>query len=195
MISAQDVKKLREATGAGVSECKNALEESGGNFDEAMKIMQKNGSKIAAKKAGREAIEGVIGSYVHTNGKAGVLVEINCETDFVAKGEEFREFAHDVAMHILAMNPEFVKVEEIAPEVVEAKRAEIAEAARAENKPADILEKMVEGRVKKTFEAIALLTQPFVKDPSMTVGELLTAKIAKFGEKVEIKRFVRLEVK
>lgn len=195
MISAQDVKKLRDTTGASMMQCKKALEESGGNFDEAIKIMQKNGSKIAEKKGDRVTAEGFIGSYIHTNGKLGVMVEINCETDFVAKGEEFREFAHDVAMHIMAMNPEYVSVDEIDPSVVEAKRQEIVEASKSENKPADIMEKIVEGRVKKTFEEISLLTQPFVKDPSMTIGQLLTTKIAKFGENVKIKRFVKIEVK
>lgn len=195
MISAQYVKQLREATGAGIAECKKALEASDGNFDEAVKIMQKNGSKIAAKKAGREAAEGVIGSYIHTNGKMGVMVEVNCETDFVSKSEEFKEFAHEVAMHIMAMDPEFVSVEEIDPAVVEKKRVEIAEDAKDEKKPADIMEKIIAGRVKKNFEEIALLTQPFVKDPSMTVGDLLTAKIAKFGENVKINRFVKMEIK
>ena len=194
MISAQDVKKLRDMTGASMMQCKKALEESNGNFEEAKKIMQKSGSKIAEKKGDRATAEGMIGSYIHTDGKSGVLVEINCETDFVARGEEFKEFAHDVAMHILAMNPKYVSTEEIDPSVIENKKKEIIESVKDENKPADIMEKMIEGKVKKYFEEICLLTQPFVKDPNITVGDLLTSKIAKFGENVKIKRFVKLEI-
>lgn len=175
-------------------QCKKALEEAGGNFDEAMKIMQKSGSKIADKKSDRETAEGMVGSYVHIDGKTGVLVAVNCETDFVARGEEFQEFAHDLALHVLAMDPVYVSMEEVDPAVVEAKRAEIAESVKDEEKPADIIEKMIEGKVKKYFEETCLLTQPFVKDPSMTVGELLTAKIAKFGENVKIKKFVKLDI-
>jgi elongation factor Ts len=195
MISAQDVKNLRDMTGASMMQCKKALEESGGNVDEAIKIMQKAGSKIADKKCGRDTAEGIIGSYIHSDGKSGVLVEINCETDFVARGEEFKEFAHDVAMHILAMNPIYVSMEEIDSKIIEDKRAEITDSVKGENKPADIMEKMIAGKVKKYFEEMCLLTQPFVKDPDMTVGGLLTGKIAKFGENVKIKRFVKLEVK
>ncbi len=194
MISAQDVKQLRDMTGASMMQCKKALEESNGNIEEAKKIMQKAGSKIAEKKGDRETAEGVIGSYVHTNGKSAVIVEINCETDFVARGDEFKEFAHDIAMHILAMNPQFVSMEEIDPLVVEAKRAEITESVKGENKPAEIMEKMIEGKVKKHFEELCLLTQPFVKDPNVTVGTLLTEKIAKFGENVKINKFARLAI-
>ncbi|MDD3190223.1 MAG: translation elongation factor Ts [Candidatus Pacebacteria bacterium] len=194
MISAQDVKKLRDSTGASMMQCKKALEESKGNFEEAVKIMQKNGSKIANKKCDRFTSEGMIGSYIHTNGKAGVLVEINCETDFVARGDEFKEFAHDIAMHILAMNPQFVSVDEIDKNLIEAKRAEVIEETKGQDKPADIMEKIIEGKVKKHFDDISLLTQPFVKNPDMTIGQLLTEKIAKFGENVKIKRFVKLEV-
>jgi elongation factor Ts len=195
MISAQDVKNLRDMTGASMMQCKKALEESNGNVEEAIKIMQKAGSKIADKKCGRDTAEGMIGSYIHTDGKSGVLVEIDCETDFVARGDEFKEFSHDIAMHVLAMNPQYVSMEEIDQTIVSSKRAEIVESVKDENKPADIIEKMVEGKLKKYFEEQCLLTQPFVKDPDMTVGALLTNKIAKFGENVKIKRFVKLEVK
>jgi len=194
MISAQDVKKLREMTGASMMQCKKALEETGGNFDEAKKVMQKSGSKIADKKCGRDTAEGMIGSYIHTDGKSGAMVEINCETDFVARGDEFKEFAHDIAMHVLAMNPTYVSMDEIDSAIVEAKKKEITDSVKDENKPADIIEKMIEGKVKKYFEDICLLTQPFVKDPSVTIGALLTQKIAKFGENVKIKRFVKLEI-
>lgn len=195
MISAQDVKELRDMTGASMMQCKKALEESNGNKEEAIKIMQKAGSKIAAKKGDRETAEGAIGSYIHTDGKSGVLVEIDCETDFVARGDEFKEFAHDIAMHILAMNPAYVSMDEVGEEIVAAKKAEITELAKDENKPADIMGKIIEGRLKKFFEEQCLLTQPFIKDPDMTIGALLTSKIAKFGENVKIKRFSRLEVK
>jgi elongation factor Ts len=194
MISAQDVKKLRDMTGASMMQCKKALEEAGGNFDEAQKVMQKSGSKIAQKKGDRDTAEGVIGSYIHTDGKSGVLVEVDCETDFVARGDEFRDFAHDLALHILAMNPVYVSVEEVDPAIVAAKRQEITESVEEEDKPQEIKEKMIEGRVKKYFEEVCLFTQPFVKDPSLTIGELLTQKIAKFGENVKIKRFVKLEI-
>lgn len=194
MISAQDVKKLRDMTGASMMQCKKALEEASGNIDEAVNVLQKSGSKIADKKCGRDTAEGIIGSYIHTDGKSGVMVEINCETDFVARGEEFKEFAHDVAMHILAMNPAYVSTDEIDPAIVEAKKQEITESVKDEKKPADIIEKIIEGKVRKHFEEICLLTQPFVKDPSITIGELLTGKIAKFGENVKIKRFVKIEI-
>lgn len=194
MISAQDVKQLRDLTGASMMQCKKALEESAGNIEEAKKIMQKAGSKIAEKKGDRETAEGMIGSYVHTNGKSGVIVEVDCETDFVARGDEFKEFAHDIALHILAMNPVYVSMDEIDPQVVAAKRAEITESVKDEKKPAEIMEKIIEGKVKKHFEDICLLTQPFVKDPGITVGTLLTEKIAKFGENVKIKKFARLAI-
>lgn len=195
MISAQDVKNLRDMTGASMMQCKKALEESNGKVEEAIKIMQKAGSKIADKKCGRDTAEGIIGSYIHSDGKSGVLVEINCETDFVARSEEFKEFSHDIAMHILAMNPRYVSPEEIETKVIEEKRAEIAESVKEENKPAAIIEKMTEGKLKKYFDDICLLSQTFIKDPDKTVGELLTSKIAKFGENVKIKRFVKLDVK
>lgn len=195
MISAQEVKKLRDETGASMMQCKKALEESKGNFDAAIKIMQKNGAKIAAKKGDRNTAEGVVGAYIHSDGKSGVMVEINCETDFVAKGEEFKSFARDIAMHIMAMNPKYVSVEEIDEAMKEQIRQEVVEGSQAENKPADIMAKIVEGRVSKAFEEVSLLSQPFVKDPNMTVGDLLHSKVAKFGENVKIKRFVRIDVK
>lgn len=176
-------------------QCKKALEESNGDIQAAIKIMQKAGSKVAEKKGDRVTAEGMIGSYIHTDGKSGVLVEIDCETDFVARGEEFREFAHDVALHILAMSPEYVSMDEVAPEAIEAKRAEVTESVKDEKKPADIIAKIIEGKVNKHFEEKCLLSQPFVKTPELTVGQLLTDKIAKFGENVRIKRFVKLEVK
>ena len=175
-------------------ECKKALEESSGDAEKAVKIMQKSGSKIADKKCDREMAEGYIGSYIHSNGKVGVLVEVSCETDFVAKNKEFQELTHDLAMHIAALNPQYVEESEIDSEIVYDKKKEISEEAKKENKPAEIMEKIVEGKVKKHFEEICLLTQPFVKNPDMTIGELVTEKIAKLGENVKVKKFIRYEI-
>jgi elongation factor Ts len=194
MITAQEVKKLRNLTGSSITECKKALEESSGDIEKAIKILQKSGSKIADKKCGRSTSEGYIGSYVHSNGKVGALVEVSCETDFVAKSEEFRNLAHDLAMHIAASNPQYVDCGEVEPEVIEDRKRELGEEVEKEDKPQEILEKMVEGRVKKYFDEICLLSQPFVKDPKKTVGELVMEKVAKLGENVKVKKFVRFEI-
>lgn len=194
MITAQEVKNLRDRTGASMMGCKKALEESSGDVEKAIKILQKSGSKIADKKCGRNTAEGCIGSYIHSNGKIGVLVEINCETDFVAKGDEFMELAHDLAMHIAASSPEYVSYSEIDAEIIKSKKAEIAEEVEKENKPVDIAEKIIEGKVKKYFSEICLLTQPFVKDTNKTIEELVTEKIAKTGENIKVKKFVRFEM-
>ncbi len=175
-------------------QCKKALEESSGNIEKAMKMLQKNSSKVAGKKQGRSASEGYIGCYVHSNGKIGVLVEVNCETDFVARGNEFREFVHNLAMHIAAVNPEYVSYDEIGADIIKSKKEEFMKEAKKENKPPEITQKIVEGKVKKYFDEICLLNQPFVKDPDKTMGELTTEKIAKFGENIKIKRFVRFEM-
>lgn len=194
MIKAQDVKKLREITGVGMVLCKKALEESSGNFDEAIKNLRKSGSKIADKKIGRGTSEGYVGSYIHSNGKIGVLVEVNCETDFVARGEEFRNLVHDIAMHIAALNPKYVSSKDISPEMKKEKKEEFMEATKNEKKPKDIIEKIVEGKLKKYFDEVCLLSQPFVKDPEKTIEGLITEKIAKFGENVQVKRFVKFEI-
>jgi len=194
MISAQEVKKLRDRTGAGMTECKKSLEESSGDMERAMKILQKSGSKIADKKCGREMAEGFIGSYIHGNGKVGVLVEVSCETDFVAKNKEFQELTHDLAMHIAALNPEYVSSDEIDSEVIKSRKEEIEEEVRKENKPSEIMEKIVEGKVKKCFDEICLMSQAFVKNPEITIEGLVTEKIAKLGENIKVKRFVRFEV-
>jgi len=194
MITAQEVKNLRDRTGASMMGCKKALEESSGDVEKAMKILQKSGSKIADKKGGRDTAEGCIGSYIHSNGKIGVLVEVNCETDFVAKGNEFIELAHNLAMHIAASNPEYVSYDEIDPADIENKKKELMEEVKKENKPQEILEKIVEGKIKKYFSEICLLNQPFVKDTDITVEELITEKIAKTGENIKVKKFIRFEI-
>ena len=194
MISAQEVKKLRDRTGASMIECKKSLEESSGDTEKAIKILQKSGSKIANKKCNRDMAEGYIGSYIHSNGKVGVLVEIVCETDFVARNEEFKKLAHDLAMHIAAINPKYVGCDKIDPEEIKNKKKELLEETRKENKPPEILEKIVEGKVKKYFDEICLMSQPFVKNSEMTIRELLTEKIAKLGENITVKRFIRFEI-
>lgn len=194
MISAQEVKKLRDRTGASMAECKKSLEESSGDMEKAIKVMQKSGSKIADKKCGRNMAEGYIGSYIHSNGKVGVLVEVICETDFVARNEEFKKLTHDLAMHIAALNPKYVGCDEVDSEIIKSKREEFLEEVKKENKPPEIMEKMVEGKVKKYFDEICLMSQPFVKNPEMTIEGLVTEKIAKLGENVKVKRFIRFEI-
>jgi len=194
MITAQEVKNLRDRTGASMMGCKKALEESSGDIEKAIKNLQKGGSKVADKKCGRDMAEGWIGSYIHSNGKIGVLVEVSCETDFVAKGDEFMELTHNLAMHIAASNPRYVSYDEINPADMESKRKELAEEVKKENKPQEIMEKIIEGKVKKYFDEICLLSQPFVKDTDMTVEELITEKIAKTGENIKVKKFVRFEM-
>ncbi|MCK5466633.1 translation elongation factor Ts [Candidatus Parcubacteria bacterium] len=194
MISAQEVKKLRDRTGAGMAECKKSLEESAGDMDKAIKILQKSGSKIADKKCNRDMAEGYIGSYIHSNGKVGVLIEVVCETDFVARNEEFKKLTHDLAMHIAALNPEYVNCDEIDSEIIKSKKEELSEEVKKENKPPEILEKIVEGKVKKYFDEICLMSQSFVKNPEMIIEELVTEKIAKLGENIKVKRFIRFEI-
>ena len=194
MITAQEVKNLRDRTGVSMMRCKKALEESLGDIEKAIKILRKSGSKIADKKYGRDTAEGYIGSYIHSNGKIGVLVEVNCETDFVAKGDEFTELAHDLAMHIAASNPKYVSYDEIDSADLENKKKEFAEEVKKENKPQKIMERIIEGKTKKYFDEICLLNQPFVKDSDKTVEELITEKIAKMGENIKVNKFVRFEM-
>lgn len=190
-ISASQVKDLRERTGAGMMECKSALSEAKGDLDEAVKILRKKGLAAAAKKAGRVAAEGVVGSYIHAGGRIGVLVEVNCETDFVARTDDFQGFVKDVAMHIAASNPRFVGREEVTPEILEQEREIHKARALASGKPEAVVEKMVSGQMEKFYEEFCLLEQPFVKDTNLTVGALLNEKIAKLGENVKIRRFMR----
>ena len=194
MITAQEVKNLRDRTGASMMQCKKALEESSGDIKGAIKILQKSGSKVADKKCGRSAAEGYIGSYIHSNGKVGALVEVNCETDFVARNEEFKELAHDLAMHVAATNPKYVGYNEIDPKEIKNKEEELKEEVKKENKPESVAEKIVEGKIKKHFDEVCLLTQPFVKNPDFTVEQLITEKIAKLGENIKVKKIVRFEI-
>ncbi len=193
MISAEQVKELREMTGAGMMECKKVLEETEGNLEKATELLRERGVVKAAKKAGRIAAEGLVDSYIHGDGRIGVLVEVNIETDFAAKNPEFREFVKDVAMQIAASKPEYVKREDVPEEVIAKEKEVIKAQAMNEGKPAEIAEKMVAGRIDKFFKEICLLEQDFVKNPDMTVQQLLTEKIANIGENITIRRFVRFE--
>ena len=197
-INAAAIKALREKTGAGMMECKKALIEAGGNEERSIEILRERGLASAKKKEGRVAAEGVVGSYIHMGGKVGVLVEVNCETDFVARGEEFQQLVKDIAMHIAAAEPRHVSREEVTSETLDKER-EIARAqAKNEpknaNKPDQVIDKIVEGRLNKFYEEFVLLDQPFIKDPAKTVGELVTDKIAKTGEKITIRRFARYKM-
>ena len=190
-ISATMVKELRERTGAGMLDCKKALSETSGNFDQAVEYLRKKGVASAAKKAGRATKEGLVSSYIHGEGKVGVLLEINCETDFMARTEQFRQFVKDVAMHVAAANPQWVRPEEVPAEVM-AKEKEIAIAQmQASGKPAAVLEKIAEGKVNKFYEDTCLLKQSFVKDPNKKVEQLLAETIAQLGENLTIRRFAR----
>ena len=193
MISAEQVRELREMTGAGMMECKKVLEEANGDKEKAAELLRERGVVKAAKKAGRIAAEGLVDSYIHGDGRIGVLVEVNIETDFAAKNPEFREFVKDVAMQIAAAKPEYVRREEVPADVVEKEKEIIKAQAMNEGKPAEIAEKMVAGRIDKFFKEICLLEQDFVKNPDITIGKLLTDKIANIGENITIRRFVRFE--
>ena len=185
------VKELREKTGAGMMDCKKALVATNGDMDAAVDYLREKGLAAAAKKSGRIAAEGLVTSYIHMGGRIGVLVEVNCETDFVAKTDEFAQLAKDIAMHIAASKPEYVSREDIPESVLEHERSIYAAIAKNEGKPEHIIDKIVDGRLEKYIQEVCLLEQPFVKDPDMTIGELLNAKIAKIGEKISVRRFVR----
>jgi elongation factor Ts len=197
-ITAAAVKQLREKTGAGMMECKNALVEAGGNQEQAVDILRKRGLASAKKREGRIAAEGIVGSYIHMGGKVGVLLEVNCETDFVARGEEFQQLVKDIAMHVAAAEPKYVSREDVNAADL-AKEEEIARAQATNdpknaNKPEQVIDKIVAGRVNKYYEETVLLDQPFVKDPAKTVAELVTEKVAKTGEKITIRRFTRYKM-
>ncbi len=190
-ISANQVRELREKTGAGMMDCKKALTETSGDFEKAIEYLRKKGIASAAKKAGRATKEGAVFSYIHGEGKVGVLLEINCETDFVARTEQFKALLKDVSMHIAAANPAYVRADEVPAEIV-AKEKEIALAQMAaQNKPQAVMEKIAEGKIKKYYEDACLLNQPFVKDPGKTVEQLLKESIATLGENISIRRFSR----
>lgn len=197
-ITASAVKSLREKTGAGMVDCKNALVEAGGDEAQAVEILRKKGMATAGKKAGRVTAEGVVGSYIHMGGKVGVLVEINCESDFVARGEEFQQLVKDVAMHVAAADPRFANREEVPADELDKEREILMEQLKNDpknaGKPDEVLAKIIEGKLNKYFEENVLLDQPFVKDPSRTVGELVSEKIGSIKENITIRRFTRYKM-
>src|SRR6185369_5502912 len=193
-ISAEQVKTLREQTGAGFMDCKRALVEADGDLEKATLILRDKGLAAAAKRSGRDAREGLVSSYIHTGGRVGVLVEVNCETDFVARTDECQELVRDIAMHIAAADPRFVRREEVTQDVLDRERAIYRERTLAEGKPEKIVDKIVDGRMEKFYAEQVLLEQPFVKDPDKTVGDLVTAKVAKIGENIQVRRFSRFKL-
>ena len=193
MVTAEQVKELRELTGAGMMECKKVLAEVDGDKDKAIELLRERGVVKAAKKAGRIAAEGLVESYIHGDGRIGVLVEVNIETDFAAKNPEFREFVKDVAMQIAAARPEYVRREEVPADVIEKEKEIMKAQAVAEGKPEAVAEKIVAGRIDKYYGEVCLLEQDFVKDPDKTVQQVLTEKISNIGENITIRRFVRFE--
>ena len=193
-ISAKLVKELRDRTAAGFMECKKALAEADGDVDKAEVVLRKQGIAIAQKKADREANEGLIESYIHAGGKLGVLVEVNCESDFVARTDAFIQLAKDIAMHVAATDPRFVRREEVDEAAVAQEREVQRARALSEGKPEQIVDKIVEGRMSKFYEEVVLLEQPFVKDPSVSVQELITAAIAKLGENITVGRIARFKI-
>lgn len=193
-VNAASVKELRERTGAGMLDCKKALEEANGDLTKAAEILREKGLSAAANKAGRIATEGVVESYIHAGGRIGVLVEVNCETDFVGKTDQFREFVKDVAMQIAAASPLYVRREEVPQEALDKEREILTAQALNEGKPANIVQKMVEGRLNKYYEEYCLMEQTFVKDPDKTISQLVNEKVATIGENITIRRFARFEL-
>lgn len=190
-ISAAQVKELRDRTGAGMLECRKALEETGGNIEKAVDILRARGAAKAATRSGRQALEGAIGQYVHMNGKIGVLVEVNCETDFVARTEDFQDLVRNIAMHIAAASPLAVSPEGIPAETIERERGVFREQVRNEGKPENLWDKIVEGKVKKFYQDNTLLEQPYIREPDKTVGQLITEVSSKTGENIVVRRFTR----
>ena len=193
-FTAQDVARLRAQTGVGMMECKKALTDANGDFEKAVVLLRERGLKAVDKKQGRIASEGLVASYIHMGGRIGVLVEVNCETDFVAKSDDFQNLVKDIAMHIAAANPKYVSEAEVDPKELEHEKEILRAQAINEGKPAQIVEKMVEGRVKKYYEDVCLLNQHFVKNPDLTIKDLLTEATLKIGEKLSVRRFVRYEL-
>jgi elongation factor Ts len=189
-ITADAVRELRERTGAGMMDCKRALEEAGGDVEQAVSLLRARGIAAAAKKADREAREGLIGSYIHTGGRVGVLIEVNCETDFVARNEQFQKLVRDLAIQVAGLNPQWVDVDEIPADALASKRAELAKDPSVAAKPADIQEKILDGQLKKWFKDVVLLEQPF-RDEERSVRELVTDAVATIGENIQVRRFTR----
>jgi elongation factor Ts len=192
-ITVEMVKELRERTGAGVLDCRNALVETAGDFDKATTLLRKKGLAIAAKKAEREAHEGLVEAYVHGGGRLGVLLELNCETDFVARTADFRELAHDLAMQVAAANPKYLSREDIPPDVLEGQRSREREQVDGD-KPQEVVERILEGKLKKYCQEVCLLEQLFIKDEGISIRELITDNIAKLGENIKVRRFARFEL-
>jgi elongation factor Ts len=193
-IPANLVKELRERTGAGFADCRAALVESSADIEKAIDILRKKGQAAAAKKAQRQATEGLVGHYIHAGGKIGVIVEVNCESDFVARTEAFQALCHDVAMHIAAIDPRYLRREEVTPEMLEREREIYREQAKATGKPEAVIERIVTGKMEKFYEENCLYEQHYIKDESVTIGEMITQAIAKLGENISVRRFVRFKV-
>ena len=193
-FTANDVMTLRQRTGAGMMDCKKALTETDGDMEKAVDYLREKGIAKAAKKAGRIAAEGIVDSYIHMGGRVGVLLEVNCETDFVARGDSFKELVHDIALQIAAANPSYVTKEEVPAEVLEKEKEILRAQALEEGKPANIVDRMVEGRIKTFYDDNCLLCQKFVKDPSKTIEQIVVEATATIGEKISVRRFVRYEM-
>ena len=193
-FTAQDVMTLRQRTGAGMMDCKKALTEANGDFDKAVDYLREKGIAKAAKKAGRIAAEGIVDSYIHMNGSIGVLIEVNCETDFVARGDQFKNLVHDIALHIAAQKPEYLVPADVPEAVLEHEKEILRAQAIEEGKPEKIIDRMVEGRIKSFYEETCLMNQKFVKDPSKTIEQIILEATAQIGEKIAVRRFVRYEM-
>ena len=193
-ISAAQVKELREKTGAPMMDCKQALTEAKGDMEQAVVWLRKKGVSVAAKKATRVTSEGSVDSYIHAGGKIGVLVEVNCETDYVARTDDFKELVHDIAMHIAASDPKFVRKEDVTPEAYEREKDIYRAQAAATGKPPQVVEKIVEGKMSKFYEEVCLYEQPFIKDQTISISQLIAAKIGKLGENIAVRRFARFKV-
>src|SRR5450755_569422 len=193
-VPAHLVKELRERTGAGFSDCRAALVESGADVEKAIDILRKKGQAAAAKKAQRQASEGLVGHYIHAGGKIGVIVEVNCESDFVARTEAFQQLCHDIAMHIAAVDPRYMRREEVTPEMLAKERDIYREQAKATGKPEPVIERIVTGKMEKFYEENCLYEQHYIKDESVTIGEMITQAIAKLGENIAVRRFMRFKV-
>lgn len=193
-ITSEMVKELRTATGAGVLDCRKALESAGGDFDKAVTALRERGLAAAAKKANRDANEGLVGHYVHMGAKVASLVEVNCESDFVARTEEYKSLVHDLAMHIVAAKPQYLTPDAVPAEVIEQEKAIYRTQLAEENKPANVVDRIIEGKLAKFYEDTCLMEQPFVKDPSVKIKDLVNQHIAKLGENIRVRRFVRFAV-
>jgi elongation factor Ts len=193
-VSAAQVKDLREKTGAPMMDCRSALVEAKGNVEEAIVVLRKKGMASAAKKAARSTSEGAVGTYIHAGGKIGVLLEVNCESDFVARTEDFQDMLKDIAMHIAATDPRYIRPEDVTPEDMEREKEIYRAQAAATGKPAPVIEKIVEGKMSKFYEEVCLLEQPFIKEQSITIKELIGQKVGKLGENMAVRRFARFKV-